>query len=62
MSPSTHTFRAAVVQASPVVFDRERTLEKAAALTADEVHDAIVLYSQLPYGDGLAMIAKLLAL
>ena len=31
----TQTFRAAVVQASPVVFDRERTLEKVDALTAD---------------------------
>ncbi len=30
-----HTFRAAVVQASPVVFDRERTLQKVEALTAD---------------------------
>ena len=35
MSERSGTFRAAVVQASPVVFDRERTLAKAADLTAD---------------------------
>ena len=31
----TESFRAAVVQAAPVVFDREATLEKVRALTAD---------------------------
>jgi nitrilase len=35
MSERARTFRAAVVQASPVVFDRERTLAKAADLTED---------------------------
>jgi nitrilase len=35
MPATSQTFRAAVVQASPVVFDRVRTLEKVAALTAD---------------------------
>lgn len=34
MEPTTSTFRAAVVQAAPVLFDREATLDKACQLTA----------------------------
>ena len=43
MSNSTPTFRAAVVQASPVVFDREKTIEKAGALTADAARQGAAL-------------------
>ena len=44
-----------------VVVDCAVNLAEAAAMTADEVHDAIVLDRQLPDGDGLALIAKLRA-
>jgi nitrilase len=37
------TFRAALVQAAPVAFDRERTLEKARALCADSAGDGVRL-------------------
>jgi nitrilase len=35
MTANTNPFKAAVVQAAPVAFDRERTIEKAASLTAE---------------------------
>ena len=35
MATQVQSVRAAVVQAAPVAFDRERTLEKVRTLTAD---------------------------
>src|SRR5205823_11630651 len=35
MTPHSQIIRAAVVQAAPIAFDRERTLEKVRTLTAD---------------------------
>src|SRR6266704_740786 len=35
MTTNTNPFKAAVVQAASIAFDRERTLEKAAALSAE---------------------------
>ena len=39
MAADIDLIRVAVVQASPVVFDRERTLDKFRALTADAARD-----------------------
>jgi nitrilase len=38
-TPTTERFKVAVVQASPVVFDRERTLKKVQALAADATRE-----------------------